>query len=125
MARASHVKTRGSTTESTPPERPSARCVPGEIAGASAAAALSGNSLEFEFLELPITHQALETLLDECRGTLVGKTAQGVAEGFLQALGHGRRIAMRAPQGLVDDPVDQPESLQPAGGNSQRFGRLR
>ena len=75
MAGASSVRADSSATESTPPERPSARCAPGEIAGASAAAALPGNSLELEFLELPITHQALETLLDEFLGTLVGKTA--------------------------------------------------
>src|SRR5258705_3167546 len=112
-------------TESTPPERPSARCAPGKIAGASTAAALSGNSLELEFLELPITHQALETLLDEFLGTLLGKTAQRVGESFLQALCHGGRIAMCAAQRLVDDLVDQTESLQAAGGDAERFRRLR
>src|SRR6266571_3956255 len=76
-------------TESRPPERPSARCAPGKVFGASTAATLSGNSLELEFLEFPIAHQALETLLDEFLGTLVGETAQGVGERLLQALGHG------------------------------------
>src|SRR5258706_3632293 len=112
-------------TESTPPERPSARCAPGKIAGASTAAALSGNSLELEFPELPITHQALETLLDEFLGTLLGKTAQRVGESFLQALCHGRRIAMCAAQRLVDDLVVQTERLQAAGGDAERFLRLR
>src|SRR2546427_13219375 len=112
-------------TESRPPERPSARCAPGKILGASTAATLSGSSPELEFLELPITHQALETLLDEFLGTLVGKTTQRVGESFLQALGHGRRIAMRAAQRLVDDLVDQTEGLQTAGSDPERFRRLR
>src|SRR5258708_14629813 len=96
-------------TESTPPERPSARCAPGKIAGASTAATLSGNSLELEFLELPIAHQALETLLDEFLRALVGETAQRVGERFLQALGHGGRIALRAAQRLLYDPVHHPD----------------
>src|SRR6267378_2665020 len=121
----SSVKADSSATESTPPERPIARCAPGKIAGASTAAALSGNSPELEFLELPITHQALETLLDEFLGTLVGKTTQRVGESFLQALGHGRRIAMRAAQRLVDDFVYQTESLQTVGSDTERFRRPR
>src|SRR5260221_3877556 len=114
-----------SATESTPPERPSARCAPGKIAGASTAAALSGNSLELEFLELPITHQALETLLAEFLGTLLGKTAQRVGDSFLQALCHDRRIAMCAAQRLVDDLVDPTESPQAAGSAAERFLPLR
>src|SRR5204862_7149757 len=101
-------------TESRPPERPSARCAPGKIFGASTAATLSGNSLELEFLEFPIAHQALETLLDEFLGTLLGKTAQGVGERLLQALGHGGRIAVRAAQRLVDDVVDHADRLETA-----------
>src|SRR5712692_7847093 len=124
-AGASSSRTDSNATESTPPERPSARCAPGKIAGASTAAALCGNSLELEFLELPITHQALETLLDELLGTLLGKSAQRVGESFLQALCHRRRIAMCAAQRLVDDFVDQSESLQTAGGDAERFRRLR
>src|SRR5712664_401914 len=121
MAGASSVKAASSATESTPPERPSARCAPGEIAGASTAAALSGSSPELEFPELPITHQALETLLDEFLGTLLGKSAQRIGESFLQALCHGCRIAMCAAQRLVDDLVDQTESLQTVRGDAQRF----
>src|SRR6266511_3209115 len=120
MAGASSVKAARSATESTPPERPSARCAPGEIAGASTAAALSGSSPELEFLELPMTHQALETLLDEFLGTLLGKTTQRIGESLLQSLRHGCRIAMRAAQRLVDDLVDQPERLQPAGGDAEK-----
>src|SRR5712691_12139652 len=105
-------------TESRPPERPSARCAPGKILGASTAATLSGNSLELEFPELPIAHQALEALLDEFLGALVGKTAQRVGECLLQALGHGGRIAVRAAQRLVHDPVDQSKSLQAVGGDA-------
>src|SRR5258705_11385739 len=113
-----------SATESRPPESPSARCAPGKILGASTAATLAGNSPELEFLELPIAHQALETLLDEFLGALVGKTAQRVGERFLQALGHGGRIAVRAAQRFVDAPVDQTERLQPAGGDAARPRRL-
>src|SRR6266853_1481047 len=112
-------------TESRPPERPSARCAPGKILGTSVAATLSGNSLDLEFLELPIAHQALEALLDEFLGALVGKTAQSVGERFLQALGHRGRIAVRAAQRFVDDPVDQTEGLQTAGGDAERFRCLR
>src|SRR5436309_1183386 len=112
-------------TESRPPESPSARCAPGKIRGASAAATLSGSSLELEFLELSIAHQALETLLDEFLRALVRDRAQRVGESLLQALSHGRRIAMRAAEGLGDDPVDQPESLQPAGGDAEDLRGLR
>src|SRR2546430_2223441 len=112
-------------TESRPPESPSARCAPGKIRGASAAATLSGNSLELEFLELPMAHQALETLLDEFLRALFGKTAQRVGERFLQALSHGGRIAVRAAQRFVDDPVDQSEGLQTTGGDAERFRRFR
>src|SRR5438128_7756654 len=108
-------------TESRPPERPSARCAPGKIFGASTAATLSGNSLDLEFLEFPIAHQALETLLDEFLGTFVGETAQGVGERLLQALGHGGRIAVRAAQRFVDDLVDQTESPQTAVGDAGLF----
>src|SRR5947207_12778321 len=111
-------------TESRPPERPSARCAPGKISGASTAATRPGNSLELEFLELPIAHQALETLLDEFLRPLVGKTAQRVGERSLQALSHGGPIASRAAQRAVDDPVDQSARLQTAVDEHARFGRL-
>src|SRR5216117_2570006 len=124
-AGASSSRMESKATESRPPERPSARCAPGKIFGASTAATLSGNSLELEFLEFPIAHQALETLLDEFLGTLVGETAQSVGECLLQALGHGGRIAVRAAQRFVDDLVDQTESLQTTGGDAERFRRLR
>src|SRR5882672_6069805 len=123
-AGASSSRMQSRATESRPPERPSARCAPGKIFGASTAATLSGNSLELEFLELPIAHQALETLLDEFLGALVGKSAQRIGESFLQALCHGRRIAMCAAQRLVDDLVDQTESLQTVRGDAERFRRL-
>src|SRR5260370_37021720 len=119
MAGASSVKAASSATESTPPERPSARCAPGKIFGASTAAALSGSSPELEFLELPITYQALETLLDEFLGTLLGKTTQRVGESFLQALGHGCRIAMRAAQRLAAGLGDPPERRPPGDGDSR------
>src|SRR5258708_595680 len=123
-AGASSSRMESRATESRPPERPSARCAPGKILGTSAAATLSGNSLDLEFLELPIAHQALETLLDEFLGALVGKTAQSVGERFLQALGHRGRIAVRAAQRFVDDPVDQTEGLQTAGGDAEAFRSL-
>src|ERR1700704_2915422 len=112
-------------TESTPPDRPIARCAPGKIAGASTAAALSGNSPELEFLELPITHQALETLLDEFLGTLVGKTTQRVGESFLQALCHGRRIAMRAAQRLLDHLIYPTDRRHTVCSDTECFRRLR
>src|SRR6266849_6413488 len=96
-------------TESRPPESPNARCAPGEIAGASTVAARSGSSHELDFLELPITHQALETLFDEFLGTLLRQAPQRVGKSSLQALGHGHRIAMRTAQWFIDDSVDQPE----------------
>jgi hypothetical protein len=80
MPDASSVSAESSATESTPPERPSTKWAPGVIAGAIAAAALAGNSLDFEFPELPITHQALEALIDEFLGTLLDKTAQSVGQ---------------------------------------------
>src|SRR2546423_11616997 len=79
-AGASSSRMESSATESRPPESPSARCAPGKILGASTAATLPGNSPELEFLELPIAHQALETLFDEFLGALVAKTAQRVGE---------------------------------------------
>src|SRR2546426_1255764 len=114
-----------SATESTPPDRPSARCAPWGTVCKSAAATRRGSSLELEFLELSIAHQALETLLDEFLRALVGDRAQRVGESFLQALSHGRRIAMCAAEGLADDLVDQAESLQPAGGDAERLRGLR
>src|SRR5882724_3008874 len=124
MPGASPSRTERSATESMPPERPSTRCAPGEIAGAIAAATLSGNSLELGFLEFPITHQALEALLDEFLGALVGKTAQGVGQSALEVLRHGGGIAMRAAERLVDDLVDQAEGFQPARGDAQGLRRL-
>src|SRR5258708_7898011 len=124
MSGASPARTDRSATESMPPERPSTRWAPGEIDGAIAAATLSGNSLELGFLEFPITHQALEALLDEFLGALVDQTAQGLGQSALEVLRHGGGIAMRAAERLVDDLVDQAEGLQPAGGDAQRLGRL-
>src|SRR5258708_20758395 len=125
MCGASPARTDKSATESMPPERPSTRCAPGEIAGAIADATLSGNSLELGFLEFPITHQALEALLDEFLGTLVGETAQSVGQSALEVLRHRSGVAMRAAERLADDPVDQTEGLQPAGRNAQRLCPLR
>src|SRR5882672_6291261 len=124
MSGASPARTDRSATESMPPERPSTTWVPGEIDGAIAAATLSGNSFELGFLEFPITHQALEALLDEFLGTLVGETAQSVGQSALEVLRHRSGVAMRAAERLADDPVDQTEGLQPAGGDAQRLCRL-
>src|SRR5262245_34437185 len=72
MLGASSARAASSATESIPPESPTARFAPGEIAGAIAAATLAGSSLDLGFLEFPIAHQALEALLDEFLGTLLG-----------------------------------------------------
>src|SRR3974390_538862 len=116
-----------SAMESGRPDRPPTRGAPGAITGASAAATLSGRSLELGFLELPITHQALEALLDELLGTLVAERAQRVAQRALEVLRHRVRVAVRAAQRLVDHLVDQGERLEAARGYPQRFrglGRL-
>src|SRR5438445_10380445 len=112
-------------TASTPPDRPSARAAPRGTFCKSAAATRPGSSLELEFLELSIAHQALETLLDEFLRALVGDRAKRVGESFLQALSHARRIAMCAAEGLADGLVDQAESLQPACGDAERLRGLR
>src|SRR5882672_4966680 len=91
---ASSSRIESSATESTPPERPSARCEPGASAGASDAATLTARSLELGFLELAIAHQALEALLDEFLRVLVAELAQCVGERLFQVLGRRRRIAM-------------------------------
>src|SRR5258706_16340939 len=104
LARSARVDRRA--TESTPPERPSTRWAPGEITRAIAAAARSGNSLDFEFLEFPITHQALEALVDEFLGTLVRETTQGVGQRALETLCHRGGIAKRPPAGPLHDSID-------------------
>src|SRR5262249_15610180 len=117
MSRASRARIERRTTESMPPERPATRCAPGDTAGAIAAATLSGSSLELGFLEFPITHQALEALLDELLGTLLGEPAQGIGERALETLRHRLRIAVRSAERLRDDLVDQAEGLQTARGD--------
>src|SRR5215471_12787701 len=114
---ASPASTDRSAIESRPPDTPATRWAPGVTAGPSAAATLSGSSLELGFLEFPITHQALEALLDEFLGTLVGETAQGVGQRALEVLCHRGGVAVSATRRLGDDLVDQPEGLEAARGD--------
>src|ERR1043165_496223 len=82
------------TTESMPPERPTAmRLLPCACRNARALA-LAG------FLELAIAHQPLEALLDELLRLLFAQCLQRLGERLAQRLAGGLRIAGRAPQRL-------------------------
>src|SRR5262249_7125019 len=104
------------TTESMPPERPTAmrffRCA----CRNARALALAG------FLELAIAHQPLEALFDELLRLLFAQLPERLGERLAQRLGGGLRVAVRAAQGLRDDLVDEPEGLQAARGDAERLG---
>ena len=83
MSRAqSEVRTRlkpvqrcSSTTESTPPERPTQSLAPGAAWRASeAATSAAGRSADRDFLNLPYAMRRSETALDKLRWRQVGKT---------------------------------------------------
>src|SRR5262249_20551762 len=93
------------TTESTPPDRPTAMPL-----------ALG------RFLELAIAHQPFEAELDELLGLLLAQLLEGVGERLLQGLGRGLRVAVRAAERLGNDLVDEAEGLQAAGGDAERLG---
>src|SRR2546426_8243398 len=76
------------------------------------------------FLELAIGHHALEALLDQLFGLFLLQLLERLGERLAQRLRGGLGVAVRAAERLGHDLVDQPERLQPAGGDSQHVGRL-
>src|SRR6185436_10813553 len=108
--------------ESTPPERPTATRLPRRSCARknarTARSALGG------FLEPAIAHQALEALLDELLRLLFLHLPQRLDERLLQRRRGRLRIAVRAAERLIDDPVDEAERLQAARGDAERFGGL-
>src|SRR5688572_19062424 len=95
------------TTESTPPERP------------TAISALGG------FLELAMAHQALEAFLDQVLRLLAVELLEGLEQRLAQRLECGLRVAVRAAERLGHDLVDQAERLQAGGGDGEGLGGLR
>src|SRR5581483_892675 len=121
---ASSARSESRTTESTPPERPTASRAPGGTDGARRAATRLTSSFELGFLVFAIAHQALEAILDERRDVLLRERAQRVLQRLLEGERHRRGVAVRAAERLVQDAVDEPERLQPARGDAERLGRL-
>jgi hypothetical protein len=90
------------TTESTPPDKPTAsRFLP-----------------LGRFLELAISHQALEAALDELFRLLLLELLERLGERFLERLGGRLRVAVRAAERLGNDLVDEPEGLEAACGDA-------
>src|SRR6266545_1227995 len=91
---ASSCNTCSRTTESTPPESPTATRLPRRSCARrkarTAASALGG------FLELAIAHQALEALFDELLRLLLLHLPQRFDERLLQRVRGRLRIAVRA-----------------------------
>src|SRR4051812_20150947 len=94
------------TTESTPPERP------------TAISARGGS------LELAMAHQPLEPHFDELFRLHLAQLLERVEQRLAQRLERRLRIAMRATERLADDLVDKAKGFQAARGDGERLGRL-
>jgi hypothetical protein len=78
-----------------------------------------------DFLEPAIRHESFEASLQQVVDGLTLEGAQGFEQSFLEDRGHRLRISMRSAQGLIDDLVDQPQRLEPRGGDAQGLRGFR
>src|SRR6185369_4840735 len=104
-----------STTESTPPEKPTHTLSPG---GSRNVRSLG------ELLELAIVHPSFLAPLEQRIGREVLQAAQALLDLLLQALRGLRGIAVRSAQRLGDDLVDHAEGLQARRGDAQALRGL-
>src|SRR5882724_678754 len=111
-----------STTESTPPESPTTMRLPSTPSSARPTAAVTSALLGF--LELAITHEPFEPRLHQLLRLLVLNLLERLGESALERLRRRLRVAVRAAERLGNDPVDQAERLQAAGGDAELLGRI-
>src|SRR3954469_20531094 len=112
-----------STTESTPPDSPTRTRLPWSPSSVRPTAAVTSALLGF--LELAIAHEPFEPRFHQLLRLLVLDLLQRLGQRALERLRRHLRIAVRAAERLGNDPVDEAEGLQPAGGDAERLGRIR
>src|SRR5437016_14674808 len=106
-----------STTESMPPERPTRMRLPCSSSSVRPRAAVTSALLGF--LELAIAHEPFEPRFHQLLRLLVLDLLQRLGQRALERLRRHLRIAVRAAERLGNDPVDEAERLQPAGGDAE------
>src|SRR5258707_9771097 len=106
-----------STTESTPPERPTTMRLPCSPSSARPTAAVSSALLGF--LELAIAHEPFQPDFDQLFRLLLLDLLQRLGQRALERLRRGLRIAVPAAKRIRHNLFDQPQRLQPARGYSQ------
>src|SRR5206468_10180242 len=100
-----------STTESTPPERPTRMRLPCSPSSARPTAAVTSALLGF--LELAIAHEPFQPAFHQLFRLLLLDLLERLGERALERLRGRLRITMRAAQRLGHDLVDQAERFQP------------
>src|SRR5487761_2180557 len=116
--------------ESRPPDSATAAAPPpgSEAASADATAdrrrSAGPGSAGGNLLESPIGEDLVFARLEQRVERLLLQVTQHLGERLLQRHHHRRVVAMGSAQRLVDDLVDQPELLQPGGGDPERLGGL-
>src|SRR6185503_10665392 len=129
-SRATRCKQSSRTTESTPPERPTTRRPEGLtmslIFAATRSTRLPGAGLLLlDFLELAISDELLEALLEQPVQRRFLDLAQALLQDLLEARHHRVGVAVRPAQRLRHDAVDQPQRFQPRCRDAERLRRLR
>src|SRR5438132_8363973 len=112
-----------STTESTPPERPTTIRLP--CSPASARPAAAATSALLGFLELAIAHEPFQPAFHQLFRLLLLDLLQRLGERALDRLRGDRGVALRAAERLGHDLVDEAAGLQAVGGDAEGGGSLR
>src|SRR5438034_5253123 len=111
-----------STTESTPPERPTRMRLPCSPSSARPTAAVTSALLGF--LELAIAHEPFEPAFHQLFRLLFLDLLQRLGERALERLRCDGGVAVRTAERLGHDLVDEAEGLQAVRGDAERLGRL-
>src|SRR5260370_38225939 len=105
-----------STTESTPPERPTRMRLPCSPSSARPTAAVTSALLGF--LELAIAHEPFEPAFHQLFRLLLLDLLERLGERALERLRGDGGVAMRAAKRLGHDLVDQADGVPGVGGDA-------
>src|SRR6266850_2058506 len=95
----------------------------GGVSGTNRAA--RARSTNRDLLEFAVGHQASESRLDQFVDRFPLRFRERLLQRLAQRLHHGRRVAVRAAEGLSDHAVHQAQRFQPVGRDAKRLGRVR